>query len=223
MKASETKCPNCGAPFEAPISANRRECAYCGGVFNIDVNISKTQTRICDTELPAQKLLKINKNKTFKEKAMQSFEMLCGCLNENYIFEDYMDLFKKMADSNEYIATPTVHKDLLNKVCAKASISSNERAVFWNSNGIISKSKSGVLLTDRNIYFITKIGFRKMSYGDVKSIDTLQYGNVWCFNQDTNLNIDNIGCTDKQLGIILAFICTRTRDFNMKGYKITVG
>lgn len=223
MKASETKCPNCGAPFEAPISANRRECAYCGGVFNIDVSISKTQTRICDTELPAQKLLKINKNKTFKEKAMQSFEMLCGCLNENYIFEDYMDLFKKMADSNEYIATPTVHKDLLNKVCAKASISSNERAVFWNSNGIISKSKSGVLLTDRNIYFITKIGFKKMSYGDVKSIDTLQYGNVWCFNKDINLCIDNVGCTDKQLGIILAFICTRTRDFNIKGYKITVG
>lgn len=221
MKESETNCPNCGAPFESPISANCRECSYCGVVYDIDVNTSTSQTRICDTELPAQKLLKISNNKTFTERPMKTFEMMCICLNENYTFERYDELFKKMAYSNEHIATPIVHKDLLNKICSKASVS-NEMAVFWNSNAVISKTKSGILLTDKNIYFVTKRGCRKMSFKDINAINALTLGNVWYFNNDTALSVDSIGCTDEQLGIVLAFVCTKARAFNLKGYRISI-
>lgn len=225
MKASEINCPNCGAPFENPITENRRECSYCGSVFNIDAKTSVSQVRICDTEPPAKKLFKMSSNKTFGERPMKTFEMLCVCLNESYTSEKYMELFKKMTYSNEHMATPIVHKDLLDRVSSRALLSPNETAIFWNSNGIISKHKSGVLLTNKNIYIITKTNCKKISFNDVNALKALNANNlcnVWYINSDASMSVDAVGCTDEQLGIILAFICTKARDFNLKGYRITI-
>ena len=90
----------------------------------------------------------------------------------------------------------------------------------YKDSGIISKGKTGILISDKAIYALKKNYIERILVSDLNSINV--YGLGWCFNSNKKIELDNMSCSPELQGVILALICVLARECHAPGYKIKI-
>ena len=78
--------------------------------------------------------------------------------NSNWTIDEYYRFFELRARNSNCCAIPGINDDLLNKVVQRLKfvMKPDEKIIFYRDNGLLSRAKSGVLLTDSRIWTLEK-------------------------------------------------------------------
>lgn len=212
------KCPYCGGEMLVANVTEKIVCEYCDEVFSLaQKNESKPSAKgtevhkelaasEAEIQTPAEKMFKFYPN-TFDEEGLETWELLCLCLNAEYTFDKYMEFMEQMAGNNANNMTAIGLGNPLYKTIAERVspyMSSGEKFLYYKDSGVFVTGKKGMLITSSKIHFIEKRRIHSVRFADIKSIHHSSLGNYWYINNDDA--VDSLNCTAKQLGIILAFI-----------------
>ena len=175
---------------------------------------------VSEEKSPADKLLNVY-IQTLDKDALETWQTMCGCLNTEYAYDEYIDLLEGMAkDKPERITTPTINNTLYKKIAERVSsqLLPGEKMLFYIDSGILSSGKGGVLITSARVFGLKKKDIHAVRYEDVKSIYATESGVTWKINNE--ISVDCYHCSYKQLGVILAFVLYMSRACHADGYKI---
>ena len=179
-----------------------------------------------EEELPAKKLFQINSG-TLSEERKKTLRAMCGFINSHDKRAEYINYFRGQADKHFDVAISDKNSGLFKKACAliSAQLCTDETPIFWKDTAIFRVGKSGVMLTDKHLFFVRKRDIFKLPLKDIKSIKSFGIDREWCFNGNKNYTISATSYADDslaELGVHFAFICSMARDLNGSGYKIEV-
>lgn len=223
-----SKCPNCGAQRVLSADKTKLICNYCDTEFLLPKKACASQKINEDNGLmPAQKLFDIANVKSFGTHGDETWNLICVCLNQETDLNKYLEYLTTMTQNESFMAMRNINKDLYAKAYQRVSphLSNGEELIFYKDSGIFSKGKEGIVITNKKLLFFKKNKLSLLELKDIHSLKNYKYNcagsNLWFFNRSDYM-IDGMACTDKQLGIILAFICKMAQDLNGDNYKITI-
>lgn len=231
------KCPNCAG--EMVLSADKRKyvCMYCDSEILVnsssesdapqEENLASKEDNSEQELSPVEKLFCFSENlgELTAKSALNTLKLLLTCINRQFSTENYKEFFERMAEENNAMATSKIHAELFKKAYERlsAQLDSDEKMLFWKDEGAFSmKAKAGTAITNKSVFFVTKRNISKLPIKDVSSITRNLVVNSWYFNNNSSFSIIDVGCTDKQLGIMLGFICQVAKDSNDEKYVITI-
>ena len=224
-----SKCPNCGAARVLSMDKRKIICNYCDTEFPAPHNLEENKEKKSNSVSPARKLFQFTNLDTFGNEGNKTWEFICACLNSETSINKYHEYLEEITKNNSDIAMQTLNTELLDKIFHRVSsyLFDNEKLIFYKDSGLFSKGKEGILITNKRIFFLKKNNILFLRLKDIKSLEHPKYlhANSWFFNgyfNDCTYVIDSIACTDKQLGIIIAFICKMAQNLNSDNYKIIV-
>ncbi len=194
-----------------------KELAAIGAVAEL---CTSGKEPVSEEESPADKLLNVY-IQTLGNDALETWQTMCGCLNSEYSYDEYIDLLEGMAkDKPDRITTPAINNTLYKKIAERVSsqLLPGEKMLFYIDSGILSSGKGGVLITSARVFGLKKKDINLVRYEDVKSIYATESAVTWKINNE--IPVDCYHCSYKQLGIILAFVLYMSRTCHTDGYKI---
>jgi len=168
-----------------------------------------------------------------KEGSKKIFESLIGFCNNDLFYED-VSLFEnetirvlsQLGQKMGRLATKDVNRNLLNTALGKLQreLQNQERVIAYMDNGLLSKGKDGVLLTNDALYFIKGKKTSRMRIVEIDKI-ILKVNSVFVyfdddFTSDFHLscfydNGDTEGCSRT-----CAYIALRKREILRSSSKI---
>lgn len=172
----------------------------------------------------SQKLLRINSDVTASENAAKTMRALCNALDSEYSTDQYINLFRQIASAQTNCATPDVHSDLFKKAYSRLSsqLEAGEQLLLWMDNGVfIQSAKEGVAISNKNLFFVKKKDIFKSNFKDLFMLKKGLLGN-WHLNGNSNYWLNTIGCSDEQLGIVMAYIFMNAKEQNGEDFRIDV-
>lgn len=199
-----------------------KELAAIGAVAELCASGKEPAVPVTEIQTPAEKMFKFYPD-TFDSEGMETWELLCLCLNAEYTFDKYIELVEQMAGNNSNnMAAPGLNNSLYKTIAERVSshMSPGEKFLYYKDSGIFVTGKKGMLITSLKIHFIEKKRIRSVLLTDIKSIHHSSFGNYWYINNEDA--VDSLNCTAKQLGIILAFILHMTKTRHSDEYRIGV-
>lgn len=222
------KCNNCGADLQ--LSKNKRKliCEYCESEFLINEGETNSVLANASDECLALQLLDTSAVKSFDNNHnLKSFQEMCAWINAGDTVETCLEGLRNLATQHTDWAMEGINVDLLNKAKQRLGslVSVDEQIFFFKDSGIIAAGKSGILITNKNIFCFTKKNAKKLAISDIYSIHmmALMFGNgKWYFNANKELEVDNIACSPTEHGLIMALICLLVKEYHGNGYKIKV-
>lgn len=220
-------CQECGSPtcmaFCLKVVQGVEEidkCPYFSEEAKTMVSNVSAKEAVLNKKTPADDLLNVY-IQTLNDDALQTWQTICGCLNSEYSYDEYIDLLEGMAkDKPDRITTPAINNSLYKKITERVSsrLLPGEKILFYIDNGILSCGKGGVLITSARVFGLKKKDLNTIRYEDVKSIYATESAVTWKINNE--ISVDCYHCSYKQLGVILAFILYMSRACHTDGYKI---
>ena len=251
-----TECYNCGNRDLKRVG-NLLECPYCGSQYAIDDCIreeaseqgekkiksshkeSVNQKSETKTESNVEKLFKFSLKadmNSCKDSSKKIFSDMLGFCNNDTYFNDVSTFEKEsvrvlsqMANKMGRLATRNVNTGLINIVCSKMSreLGSDERIIAYMDNGLISKGKDGVLITDKALHFIKGKKLLTIRIAEINRIVLKVNSNNIYFNDDMGPqysefymccyydNGDTVACS-----ILCTYIALRRREILNSESKI---
>ncbi len=177
-----------------------------------------------DEDLLAFKLFRLHA-KSFGKAGITSWNELVERINNNWSEDQYIEELSMYARKNEYIAMQGIKDDLLQKISLKIQdlLRKNEKIILYKDNSIFSNvGEVGHIITNKRLYILKKRKIRYVDYELIYSMHKLNLGGSWYFNDDVDMDIDDVGCTNEEVGIMLGLMCTYARNCHKQGYKINV-
>lgn len=210
------KCPNCTGTLI--VSEDKKICPYCGSMFVIAV---KKAEEVHKKNPSALELFQINVQK-YSDKGMKTWKQIAGHINAGFTISQYIQLLESDLSDYDAIAMERVNQGLWNTVRNRLAekMLPDEKLLFYKDDGIFSKGKSGMCVSNKRVYFIGEKKIKFINIREIRSLYKSPLANIWYLNCDSKFGICDIGCTNEELGIILALICTLVRDCQPMGYKI---
>lgn len=215
---SDNKCPNCGGTSSTYNSNGKAICDYCGSEFAVS-----DDTATIPNQTPAQRLLDFSGISRFESDACKKHaDVMCEAINSGLTVESCLTVLKDIASKHKEWAVEEANSELMNKIKPKvqSDMSSGEKMLFYKDGGVFSTGKSGVLITNENIFRIGRFGINKIALKEIKSIHGLW--SSWYFNSDRSIEIDYMACSSEELGIIMALVCLLVQRQKGKNFKIKV-
>lgn len=172
----------------------------------------------------SKSLFRMHDDVTDTERSAKAWKSLCNALNSEYSIDQYKSFLNQIATSRHECATSEIHSDLYQKAYVRISplLEAGESLLLWSDYGIFSQNaKDGLGVTNRSLFFARKKAIVKCFFKDISMIKRGGSGN-WYLNQNGAYWIGSIGCSDEQIGIIIAFALKNALDINGEGYKIDV-
>ena len=222
------RCANCNGTLKLSPDQKKLICEYCDSEFII--NKTDTHDAVSDSSevCLALQLLDTSAVKSFdNDHNLKSFQEMCAWINAGDTVETCVEGLRNLATRHTDWAMDGFNDNLLNKVKRQLDgfISTEERILFFKDSGIIATGKSGVLITDKNIFCFNKKHTLKLPVKDICSIHMLALlldNGEWYFNANKELKVDNIACSPIEQGVIMALICLLVKEQQEHGYKIKV-
>lgn len=178
-----------------------------------------------DEETVSQTLLQIYADISAPESVAETWTSLCNALDAAYTTEQYLVCFKQIANDRFDCATCTLHSDLFKKAYDRlsAQLEAGEDILLWKDDGaFIQNAKEGFAITDRSLFFVNKKSIAKVAMKEITMIKKAFFVNSWYINAISDYSLNTIGCSNSQLGIMMAYIFKTAREFNTEDYKIEV-
>ena len=222
------KCKNCAGEMITDYEKRMFVCPFCDTEIAMTVGekiqqrekISENGKRNEDV-LKKYFLIETDFSK-FSSGQMTSWQQLSRCFCRSDSLDSLKKELEKIAEGKSECSSNTWNRYLGEGAILRvqANVAENDELIFYKDSGIISKLKAGILLTENKIFFLKK---RKIKYFEWKALKKIgiTYGNWWNVNDDKECEIDSLGCSDTELGVILAFICLKA--YTASGMKIIIG
>lgn len=175
-----------------------------------------------NSQSDSKQLLDCSDIQNLGKTAFKTFEEMCVWIDSGDTVNACLECLAGHAANYSEWALENVHTDLLFTVKNRIThlLSPNERLLFYKDSGIISKGKTGILISDKAIYALKKNYIERILVSDLNSINV--YGLGWCFNSNKKIELDNMSCSPELQGVILALICVLARECHAPGYKIKI-
>lgn len=214
------KCPNCAGEMEMDPVRRMQVCPYC----DTELPISGAAVQAAGRSASVMSSLFVVRSTEFNDAGRETWETLCTALSSGKDSEQLKADIIKFADGNEDCATLTWNQELGGRVVQRLvhTMRPDERYIFYKDSGVFSKLKEGILITNRRIYFIKKKKMQFLEFANIRKMQKLAYGGHWYFDGNIDYMIDNIGCTNIELGKILAYICMRIYEMRRENHKVVV-
>lgn len=213
------KCPNCAGEMEIDSVRRIQVCPYCETEMPVSGTVVQTPINAPATIISSLFVIRSIK---FNDAGKETWEVLCSSLNSGKNSEQLKEDVIQLAKGKEECATLTWNQELGGRAVQIIvhTMRRDEIYFFYKDSGVFSKLKEGVLLTDKRIYFMKKKRFDFIEYANIRKIQKSTLGGHWYFDND--YMIDTIGCTNMELGRILAYICMRAYETRRGEHKIVV-
>lgn len=243
-----TECYNCGSRDLKKVR-NLLECPYCGSQYAIDDSTREDTSQQGEKKIKSSQKGNVNqKPETRKESNVEKLfefslnadmnsctdrskkifsDMLGYCNNDAYFNdvstfeEELVHVLSQMTNKMGRLATRNANSGLINTVCDKMSkeFRSDERIIAYMDNGLLSKGKDGVLITDKAVHFIKGKKILTIRIAEIDRIVLqVNFNNIY-FNDDMGSqysefhmccyydNGDTVACS-----ILCAYIALRRRE-----------
>ena len=162
------KCPNCNGKLELSASRKRLVCSYCGSEFSLD---DETKKEIGDNpinkdwfiyEWNYDKLINNSKCNTH----VASFVRALNEYETASRIEEYMRGYLMNFDE---ISANGIRENNFKDIERRISsvFLPGERIILYNDDGIFSRGKSGVVVTDKRTFFVEKKRFKEIMHVNV--------------------------------------------------------
>lgn len=211
-----------------------RTCSYCGQVVDEGAYCSKCGRKFVDEihsldnnhtidkvqdsnkVYPAEQLLDISKCGGIKsDGCLKSFRTMCRSINNNETLNSILQQLNVLATNSNQYATQENNTNLLNSVINDRIyryLEFNERPLFYKDCAVMFYGKNGFLVTDKALYRIRKKGIKKILISDIYSIhlENVLGGKescIWHFNNNYEFELDNVGTSAEEAGLIMTLIC----------------
>ncbi|MGN0621567.1 MAG: hypothetical protein ACI4I9_06845 [Porcipelethomonas sp.] len=210
------KCKNCAAELLYSADKTKLICPYCDTVIFLDPPQKSSNKSAPDPPPPPAKrrIQLLGDSNNMSNSGLNTWNQIHECMSSpKWVLNDYYNYFKARAQNSNYCAIPGINDHLINKVIQRLNnvIAPNEEVFFYMDKGIISRAKSGVLITNAKIYLLEKNRTVFFYYRDISTFVTgpgvNSIINTWLINNDANAALEEMGCSDKQLGILISFLC----------------
>ena len=215
-----SKCPNCAGEMEADFVRKIQICPYCETelFFSADMGRSIQSNTFLTSELF------VIKNTDFNVSGKETWEVLCSSLNSGKNSDQLKEDMIQLANDKEECATLTWNQELGNKAVKKIAYAmrQDEKYIFYKDSGFFPKAKEGILITDQRIFFLKKKQVQFLYFPSIRALRKSTIGGHWYFDGNLTCVIDTIGCTNIELGKILAYICMRTYEMRQEGHRIVI-
>lgn len=217
MEFKSLQCPNCMGQME--ISGKKVICPYCDTVMLIEGEIDEY---IEEAEQNAILQMYVDESELLKDAKV--WNTLCEALESGYSFEDYLQLFDKIASEHTAFGTPTKNEKAFARGLARVGqyIDNDDSLLAFCDNSFFSNAKIGFALTKKNVIFVNKDKIEKLAINDVESITRVLLNTGWFFNGKPELLLQAVGIFAKRLGIVLAYIISTARKNNGEEYTVAV-
>lgn len=210
------KCKNCAAELLYSADKTKLICPYCDTVIFLDPpKKSSNKPDPATPPPPAKRTVQLSGNmNNISAKGKVTLEIIRSYINDsNMVIDKYLEFFEARAKNDDCCAVPGINDNLLYKINQRLKyvMESDEEILFYRDNGIISRGKSGVLLTDSRVFVLEKDSTIFCHYKDISTfvtgvgVDTMM--NSWLINNNAKANLNAYGCSDRQLGILISYLC----------------
>ena len=221
------KCPNCAGEMMPNPKAGIMLCPYCDTEISIlDIvkereagGMSKKTGKIV---VPS---LFVVQSADFNKGGQISWRALCEVMNSG---KSSGQLKKELIESakgrNDFVS-PDWNPELRQRLFQKIShlLLENEEFLIYKDSGVFSRLKGGIAITNQKIIFVKKRKNKTLEYSQMRRIDKASIGDSWYFNGDLDYDIDVLGCTNVELGKMLAYICMRCAEISPPDHRVAVG
>lgn len=247
-KMINNECPNCAGKLTL-VDEDKYVCYFCDSEFELKndddarmevfvdgmiaaeqmVNM-QTEQRMYedDGQAPAERLFFVKANELKKDN-MKTWEVICNCINQGLEPIDYLGRFNEFAAKTSTISTLDTNSELIVKMMnvVDENLAEDEVGIVYKDAGIFSSGKVGCLITNFSLYCIKKDRYKRLDLVNLNLLETLSYTNNWRFSdalsggRSARMEIDDIGCSAEELGMMIAYMCTSARNLNDIGFQIT--
>lgn len=195
------KCPNCGGNNPN----NESECIFCGS------SLTKYEERRNTTEHSLYdrivNQIKFGKN-LVNSHGRNVWDTAVGSLKTHYLISELEDELCQMAADNEYCFSMNLNAELKNKVLVRIGnyLMAEEKVIYYYDNGVFSRAKEGICVTDHRVMILTKKEVHSFMYDFIEKIEKCSYGEGWTINSNTTFSLVGYGLGDEEMGKILAYV-----------------
>ena len=211
------KCKNCAAELVYSARKTKLICPYC----DTEIIPEELQNN-CDTPVPQvepvkQEVLVSGDMNSISDKGKITLKEILSCTNDpNMVIDKYFEYFEARAKNDSCCAVPGINDDLLYKITQRLKyiMEPNEKIWFYRDNGLLSRAKSGIVVTNFRFFVLEKKHTVFFHYEDISTFITgfgvnaiTNTWNTWIINNNAQAALNTIGCSEEQLGILIAFLC----------------
>lgn len=188
--------------------------------FN-NAKVIKNTAEMQDEDFLAFKLFRIHAE-SFGKAGITAWNELVSRINSNWSENQYIKELEMHARENSDIAIQGINYNLLQSAASKirGMLRKNEEIILYKDNSVFTQGgQVGHIITNKRLYILKKRQVEYLDYELMYSMHSIM-GGSWYFNN--NVDIDNVGCTNEELGIMLGLMCTYAKNCHKTGYKINV-
>lgn len=222
-------CNNCGAKFNdsQAIPSDPRP-NFVEGQTQCNVNPNDIEKADNEEKLTATLFDLTTPNFQYiGEGGMNTVNAISSWINKGTTYQDYIKILDNYSMEHSEWATQNTNASLLGKVKEQvvSCLDEDEVLLFYKDSGVFNKGKSGILITNKKIITTNKGQISYLNIADISSlhfVELLSSNCMWYFNFNNKVQIDNVNCTPFDQGLIIAFICTMAREYNLdsEAYRI---
>ncbi|MCR4688482.1 MAG: transposase [Saccharofermentans sp.] len=205
------KCPNCSGRLELAPNRRRMVCPFCGGEFALE-DADRKEDPNCpiykDWFIYEWNYKLLRKEPKYKE-FVQPFVRTLNEYDSSDAIEKYMRDYLMNFDE---LSAPGIREDKMQGVVnrLKGTLAPDERIILYHDDGIFVRGKTGVVLTNKRTFFVTKKAFKDVPH---VSIPYLLFGYSIGMpeiklGEQYDYNISTFTSHYELMGTVAALICT---------------
>lgn len=227
---NEINCPNCNGELYLSDDKLQLICKYCDSTFPLDNNDNTECQNLSDEEAEFNRLIEKYLDiriQYLNEKTSETLNALGNLINYNNTVDDYMEGVNIVAKSDAKFATQENSTNMLMTAVTNAQgyLLSDEAPLMFMNNGLLSKGKDGILITDKAILRITKKSVSKINLQDIYSLNATPKPytfNSWHINNDDNFDFGFAIQDNRITAIILGLICALAHNCRSDDYRVII-
>lgn len=228
MEVKVLVCPNCGASVSFENSRNYI-CPYCDSTLYIDHPEQSIEKKVENNTVKKIVIPNCCKEKgTIKDKFVR--KSIDGCykiIRKTTNAQDLITKIKTILDNKKETTTDTWMVDDYNKVLDRIQnqFEPEENLIFFKTAAVFNfnKLKTGMVVTDQRVGYLSGKNFQYVLYKDLRSIrmeHAYENSIYWYPNAIEDIFISALGVENTDMCYIIAYIIMRSYEENNGTHKV---